>query len=87
MSRHIANVVCFVIVLITSRHVTGQEHDVAQLNKRLTFIKMSVDRDISDIRFQIFELKMTVEQMVVDQRNASDGSIIGGPFPDYGEYD
>ncbi|KAH3718759.1 hypothetical protein DPMN_061566 [Dreissena polymorpha] len=85
MSRHMANVVCFVIVLMTPRHVTGQEHDVAQLNKRLTFIKMSVDRDISDIRFQIFELKMTVEQMVVDRRNASDGSIIGGPFPDYGQ--
>ncbi|XP_052245881.1 uncharacterized protein LOC127854853 isoform X2 [Dreissena polymorpha] len=85
MSRHMANVVCFVIVLMTFRHVTGQEHDVAQLNKRLTFIKMSVDRDISDIRFQIFKLKMTVEQMVVDQRNASDGSIIGGPFPDYGQ--
>ncbi|KAH3796574.1 hypothetical protein DPMN_150143 [Dreissena polymorpha] len=72
---------------MTSRHVTGQAHDVAQLNKRLTFIKSSVDRDISDIRFQILELKMTVEQTVVDQRNVSDWSIICGPFPDYGEYD
>ncbi|KAH3818662.1 uncharacterized protein LOC127880759 [Dreissena polymorpha] len=80
-----ASVVCFVIVLMTSRHVTGQVHDVAQLDKRLTSIKSFVDRDISDIRFQIFELKMTVEQMVVDHRNASDGSITGGPFLNYGQ--
>ena len=77
MSRHVANVVFFVFVLMASHDVNGQAHDVAQLNRKLTFIKSSVDRDISDIQFQITELKMTVEQMLVDQRNVSDGSIIG----------
>ncbi|KAH3869454.1 uncharacterized protein LOC127870354 [Dreissena polymorpha] len=85
MSRHMAIVVCFAIVLMSYRHVTGQAHDVAKLDKRLTSIKSFVDREIIDIRFQISELKMTVEQMVVDQRNASAGSNIGGPFPDYGQ--
>ncbi|KAH3869326.1 hypothetical protein DPMN_032489 [Dreissena polymorpha] len=77
MSRHMTIVVFFVIVLMTSRHVTGQAHDVAQLDKKLTS---------SDIRFQI----RTENDYRADggrSENASDGSIIGGRFINYGEYD
>ncbi|KAH3718606.1 hypothetical protein DPMN_061412 [Dreissena polymorpha] len=77
MLGNIGNVVCFIIVLMTSHHVTGQAHDVAQLSKRLTILKNSVDDDIGDIRLEIMDLKMIVEQIGVGQRNASDGSIIG----------
>ena len=62
---------------MTSHHVTGQAHDVAQLNRRLTIIKNSVDDDILDIRLEVMELKMIVEQIVGGQRNTSDGSVIG----------
>ncbi|KAH3720511.1 hypothetical protein DPMN_063410 [Dreissena polymorpha] len=82
MLRNIGNVVCFIIVLMTSHHVTGQAHDVTQLNRRLTILKNSVDRDIVDIRLEIMDLKMTVEQIGVGQRNASDGSIIGQGMTD-----
>ncbi|XP_052237124.1 angiopoietin-related protein 2-like isoform X2 [Dreissena polymorpha] len=77
MLRNIGNVACFIFVLMTSHHVTGQAHDVAQLNRRLTIIKNSVDDDILDIRLEVMELKMIVEQIVGGQRNTSDGSVIG----------
>ncbi|KAH3718599.1 hypothetical protein DPMN_061405 [Dreissena polymorpha] len=77
MLRNIGNVVCFIIVFMTSHHVTGQAHDVTQLNRRLTILKNSVKDDINYIRLEIMDLMMTVEQVVVDQRNSSDGSIIG----------
>ena len=77
MLRNIGNVVCFIIVLMTSHHVTGQAYDVTQLNRMLTILKNSVYHDIVDIRLEIMDLKMTVEQIGVGQRNASDGSIIG----------
>ncbi|KAH3718538.1 hypothetical protein DPMN_061343 [Dreissena polymorpha] len=77
MLRNIGNVVCFIIVFMTSHHVTGRANDVTQLNRRLTILKNSVEDDINDIRLEILDLKMTVEQIVVGQRNSSDGSIIG----------
>ncbi|KAH3783753.1 hypothetical protein DPMN_161697 [Dreissena polymorpha] len=85
MAQRIANDVCFVIVLMTIRHVDVQAHHIAQLNRRLAIIKYYVDRDISNIRLQITDRKMIVDQMVIDKRNASDGSIICEPFPDHGE--
>ncbi|XP_052271667.1 uncharacterized protein LOC127872375 [Dreissena polymorpha] len=80
--RNIENVACFIIVLITSHHVTEQADDVAQLNRRLTIIKHSVDDDIVDIRLDIMELKMIVEQIVGVQRITSDGSVIGQGMTD-----
>ncbi|KAH3853852.1 hypothetical protein DPMN_096387 [Dreissena polymorpha] len=86
MLRNIGNVACFIVVLMTSHHVTGQAHDVAQLNKRLTIIKHSFDDDIVNIRLEVMELKMIVEQIVGGQRITSDGSDIdcGDPTPDRG---
>ncbi|XP_052245904.1 uncharacterized protein LOC127854864 isoform X9 [Dreissena polymorpha] len=82
MLRNIGNVVCFIIVLMTSHHVTGQAYDVTQLNRMLTILKNSVYHDIVDIRLEIMDLKMTVEQIGVGQRNASDESIIGQGMTD-----
>ncbi|XP_052245621.1 putative leucine-rich repeat-containing protein DDB_G0290503 [Dreissena polymorpha] len=82
MLRNIGNVVCFIIVFMTSHHVTGRANDVTQLNRRLTILKNSVEDDINDIRLEILDLKMTVEQIVVGQRNSSDGSIIGHGMTD-----
>ncbi len=67
MLRNIGNFVYFIIVLMTSHHVTGQAHDVTQLNRRLTILKNSVDDDIGDIRLEIMDLKMIVEQIVLPQ--------------------
>ncbi|KAH3718600.1 hypothetical protein DPMN_061406 [Dreissena polymorpha] len=82
MLRNIGNVVCFIIVFMTSHRVTGQANDVTQLNRRLTILWNSVEDDINDIRLEIMDLKMTVEQFVVGQRNSSDGSIIGHRMTD-----
>ncbi|KAH3702924.1 uncharacterized protein LOC127860184 [Dreissena polymorpha] len=81
MVGYVLSVSCLVIALMTSRHVTGQANDVAQLNRRLTLIKSSIDRDISDLKLQFVELKMTVEQLIVS--NASVGSSIVDPSIDY----
>ena len=85
MSVYAYSVFCLVIALMTSHNVTGQTHDVAQLNRRLTLIKSSVDRDISDMKLQILELKMNVDQIMVSLGNTSNGSFIAGPFDDYGK--
>ncbi|XP_052236459.1 uncharacterized protein LOC127848192 isoform X4 [Dreissena polymorpha] len=82
MLRNIGNVACFIVVLMTSHHVTGQSHDVAQFNRRLTIIKNSVEYDIADIRLEVKELKMIVEQIVGGQSNTSDGSVIGQGMTD-----
>ncbi|XP_052235807.1 uncharacterized protein LOC127847743 isoform X2 [Dreissena polymorpha] len=82
MLRNIGNVACFTIVLMTSHHVTGQAHDVAQLNRRLTIISNSVEYDIADIRHEVMDLKMIVEQIVGGKRNTSDGSVVGQGITD-----
>ncbi|KAH3853804.1 uncharacterized protein LOC127875396 [Dreissena polymorpha] len=81
MVGNVFSVSCLVIALMTSRHVTGQENDVAWVNRRLTLIKSSIDRDISDMKIQFAELKMTIEQLMVN--NASVGSFIVEPLIDY----